>query len=201
LKKRRTKRNRREEILAATEKLLRSRGLSGVTTRLIAKTVGCSEGAIYVHFKNRVDLLLAVLERSLPQMLEPLRALDAEGRTGTPRANLEKAAQGIFSFHKRVTPMIAGLFAEPELLLAYRKSLATGAKGPHRAIGRLADYVRSQQDAGRIDTSVDATMAATLLMSASFFRAFSEDFFGQAIHPGSDEFLRQVVAAITPRKG
>lgn len=198
LKKARRKVNRREDILAAAGMLLRTRGLSGVTTRLIARTVGCSEGAIYVHFNSRVDLLIAVLDGSLPEMLEPLRALGAAGGRGTPRGNLQRAAQGMFAFHQKVTPMVAGLFAEPELLRAYRKSLARGSKGPHRAIGHLAAYIRSEQAAGRIDTAVDAITAATLLMSASFFRAFTEHFFGQPVHPDADRFFKQVAAAIAP---
>ncbi|HXH49173.1 MAG TPA: TetR/AcrR family transcriptional regulator, partial [Terriglobia bacterium] len=168
--------NRRDQILSATEKILRSRGLSGATTRQIAKTVGCSEGALYVHFKGRVELLLAVLEESLPDMLEPLHALaDAVGKR-TPQKNLEEALDGIFLFHRRVTPMIAGLFAEPELLARYRKSLARSSKGPRRAISNLAEYIRREQGLGRIPSDVDADLAATLLMSASFFRAFTERF-------------------------
>jgi AcrR family transcriptional regulator len=186
--------NRKDEILAATEKLLRSRGLSGTTTRQIAETVGCSEGAIYVHFGGRVELFLAVLERSLPEMLKPLHALrDAVGLE-TPEHNLEIAVRGIFAFHRRVTPMLSSLFAEPELLEAYRKSLARGAKGPQRAIGNVAEYIRAEQAAGRVAKSVDAEMAATLLMSASFFRAFSDRFFGPP--GGGEEFFHQLIATV-----
>lgn len=60
--------NRCSEILRATEKLIQSRGLSGVTTRQISHEVGCSEGALYVHFKGRLELLLAMLEKSLPDL-------------------------------------------------------------------------------------------------------------------------------------
>src|SRR5260370_15389755 len=110
------KTSRRDQILSATEKLMRSRVLSGVTTRQIAEAAGCSEGAIYVHFKGRVELFIAVLEESLPDMLEPLRALKASIGKATPQQNLESAVQGIFAFQQRVTPMLAGLFSEPELL-------------------------------------------------------------------------------------
>jgi AcrR family transcriptional regulator len=189
--------NRRDQILSATEKILRSRGLSGATTRQIAETVGCSEGALYVHFKGRVELLLAVLEESLPDMLEPVHALADSVGKATPNKNLEKALEGIFLFHQRVTPLIAGLFAEPELLDRYRKSLARSAKGPGRAISNLAEYIRQEQDLGRIPSQVDAHLAATLLMSASFFRAFTEQFFGKPARPPERGFFRQVIASLT----
>ena len=49
--------NRRSEILQAAEMLMRSRGLTGVTTREISQKVGCSEGALYFHFKGRLEII------------------------------------------------------------------------------------------------------------------------------------------------
>jgi AcrR family transcriptional regulator len=187
--------NRRDHILSAAEKLIRTRGLS-VTTRQIAEAAGCSEGALYVHFKGRVELLIAVLQESLPDMLKPLHALrDAVGKD-TPQHNLETAARGIFMFHHRVIPMTAGLFADPGMLDSYRKVLGQGAKGPHRAIANLAGYIRSEQSLNRIAATVDANMAATLLMSASFFRAFTERFFDKSVDPPADAFFKELVASV-----
>src|SRR5215468_9344273 len=118
------KRNRRSDILRAAEKLIESRGLSGVTTRQISEVVGCSEGALYVHFKGRLELLLAMLEASLPDMLGPLQTLQSRVGLGSPQANLRDALRGVFKFHRRVTPRVAALFADPELHAAFRASLA-----------------------------------------------------------------------------
>src|SRR5215831_10109291 len=123
--------NRRSDILRAAEKLMHSRGLSGVTTRQISQEVGCSEGALYVHFKGRLELLLAMLEESLPDMLGPLQTLRASVGRGSPHTNLLRALSGIFKFHQHVVPASAGLFAEPKLLTAYRNSLNRQGKGPH----------------------------------------------------------------------
>src|SRR5262244_2945472 len=112
--KRTGKINRRSDILRAAEMLMRSHGLSGVTTRQISKEVGCSEGALYVHFKGRLELLLAMLEESLPDMLGPLRKLKESVGRSSPQENLVEALDGIFKFHERVVPGTAGLFAEPE---------------------------------------------------------------------------------------
>ena len=122
--------SRRPEIIAATEALIRTRGLASTTTRAIAEQAGCSEAALYVHFENRLQLLLAVLEESLPDMLIPLRALEQSIGKSTPQQNLGKALRAIYTFHERVIPMLCGLFADPELLIAYRKSLAGQNKGP-----------------------------------------------------------------------
>jgi len=192
------KRNRRADILRAAEKLMHSRGLSGVTTRQISREVGCSEGALYVHFNGRVELLLAMLEESLPNMLGPLQSLRESVGHGSAHKNLVQALAGIFKFHQRIVSETAGLFAEPELLAAYRSALQRQGKGPHLSMKVLEDYIRSEQQLSRIASHVDARLAATLMMSSSFFRAFVERFFGKPIEPAWNAFAGQLVATVVP---
>ena len=111
-----------------------SRGLSGITTRQISEEAGCSEDALYVHFKGRLELLLAMLEDSLPEMLGPLRTLQRRVGHGSPQANLATALRGIFRFHQWATPRVAGLFADPALHAAFRSSLVRQNKTPHLSI-------------------------------------------------------------------
>jgi AcrR family transcriptional regulator len=191
--------NRRSEILRAAEKLMQTRGLTGVTTREISQEVGCSEGALYFHFKGRLELLLAMLEEGLPEMLGPLQALRQSVGRGSPMDNLTTALVGIFKFHQRIVPRTAGLFAEPELLAAYSKSLARQGKGPHLSMAALAEYITAEQELGRIDSSVEPGLAAYLLMSSSFFRAFMENFSGKAMRPPWNHFARRLVAAVAPQ--
>lgn len=196
--KRSGKPNRRADILRAAEKLMHSRGLSGVTTRRISREVGCSEGALYVHFNGRLELLLAMLEESLPDMLGPLQALRESVGHGSPHENLVQALAGIFKFHQRIVSETAGLFAEPALLAAYRNSLGRQGKGPHLSMKVLEDYIRAEQRFRRIASHVDAKFAATLMMSSSFFRAFIERFFGKPIQPAWSGFAEQLVATVVP---
>ena len=192
--------NRRSDILRAAEKLMQSRGLSGVTTRRISHEVGCSEGALYVHFKGRLELLLAMLDESLPDMLGPLRELKESVGRSSPQENLLKALGGIFKFHQRVVPGSAGLFAEPELLDAYRDSLKRQGKGPHLSMKVLEEYIRAEQGLERIASRVDAKLAACLLMAASFFRAFLQHFLGKSMQPAWDEFAEQLVTTVAPKR-
>src|SRR5215469_10833458 len=193
--------NRRSEILRAAETLMKSQGLSGVTTRQISHEVGCSEGALYVHFKGRLELLLAMLEEGLPDMLGPLKELRESVGRRSPRENLIAVLGGIFKFHQRVVPASAGLFAEPELLAAYRNSLNRQGKGPHLSMSVLEEYIRSEQKLGRIHLGVDSKLAAYLMISASFFRAFVEHFFDTSVQPSWSKFAEQLVATITPEQG
>ena len=170
--------SRKDKMIAVTEVLLRERGLGGVTTRAIAEAVPCSEGAIYVHFSDRLALLLAVLEQSLPAMLLPLHALKKKVGKGEPGQNLTIALTGLLRFHDRVAPMLCSLMAEPELLKRFRQSLESADKGPHRGVATLTHYIEQEQRLGRIKAQVDAKTAASVLMANSFFHAFTAHLLG-----------------------
>ena len=171
--------NRKLQIVAATEKLLREQGLAATTTRAIAEAVPCSEGAIYVHFPNRLQLILTVFEEALPEMLVPLHALSEKVGTSTPRANLLQAFRGLQAFHERVTPMLCSLFAEADLLAGFRESLSSTNKGPHGGVSRIARYLQAEQEAGRISAAIDPDTAAATLMATSFFHAFTRALLGK----------------------
>src|SRR5215472_1942580 len=53
---------RREQILAAAEHLLASKGWAGTTFADICKEAGISNGVLTYHFKDKDEILLAVLE-------------------------------------------------------------------------------------------------------------------------------------------
>jgi hypothetical protein len=113
----------------------------------------------------------------------PTRAHYKSVGRGSPMDNLTTALVGIFKFHQRIVPRTAGLFAEPELLAVYSKSLARQGKGPHLSMAALVEYITAEQELGHIDSSVEPGLAAYLLMSSSFFRAFMENFSGKAMRP------------------
>jgi hypothetical protein len=139
-----------------------------------------------------------MLDESLPEMLGPLRILQQRVGRGSPQANLAVALRGIFKFHQRATPLVSGLFADPALHSAYRASLARQRKGPHLSLKVLKDYIAAEQGLARIDRGVNANLAAYLLMSSSFFRAFSEGFFGRPMKPSWSSLVKQLIAAIAP---
>jgi AcrR family transcriptional regulator len=193
------KANRSKEMLRAAEKLMLAQGLTGVTTRRLSQEIGCSEGALYVHFESRLGLLLAMLEEILPDMVEPLESLTASIGQNSVEANLVSAVTGIYAFQSRAAPLFAGLFAEPDLLTAFRKSLLSQRKGPHLSIGALADYIRGEQHLRRIDADIDADVSASVLLSACFFRAFTERFFAKPIQPPWKQYAPLLVACALQR--
>jgi AcrR family transcriptional regulator len=71
---RKTKAERRQEIIEATLVLIGKYGLFGVSVARIAHAVGLSKSALYRHFKNREEVIIAAIdvmaERSRGQVLQ-----------------------------------------------------------------------------------------------------------------------------------
>ena len=172
--------NRRARIVAVAEQLLREGGLAGVTTRAIAEKVPCSEGAIYVHFGDRLELILTVLEESLPEMLIPLHGLKERVGKGTPGQNLVSALNGLVRFHQRVVVMLCSLMGETELRERFRSSLHATRRGPDRGVATIAGYMEAEKALGRIGDQVNAKVAARTLMASSFFHVFTEELLGDS---------------------
>jgi len=61
--------DRKEHIVSETYALILEYGLSGTTTARIAARVGVTEAALYRHFKNRREILLAVFEQVASRFL------------------------------------------------------------------------------------------------------------------------------------
>src|SRR6516162_6814785 len=55
---------RREDILVAARRLLEERGFHGLRLEDIADAAGVSRQAIYMHYKSKTGLLLAVVDRA-----------------------------------------------------------------------------------------------------------------------------------------
>jgi AcrR family transcriptional regulator len=68
----------RGAILQAARQLLIEQGYRGLSMREIAEAVGVSKAALYYHFKDKEELLLAILDSYLDGMDEMLSALVAQ---------------------------------------------------------------------------------------------------------------------------
>jgi AcrR family transcriptional regulator len=188
--------HKRQQILDAAERVLRSKGLARTTTREIAREVGCAEGTLYVHFDDRIALFLALLEQNLPGFLEPLQALEQQVVRGSVRANLEAVLHGALEFQNRMLPMIASLFAEPELLAAHGDVLRRRNMGPHRSLAAVEDYIRAEREIGRVARHCEPRAAAFMLLGACFYRTFVDHLMGDSYAPPRHRFVKDVVNSL-----
>ncbi len=166
----------RERILRAAERVLATKGPAGATTREIAREAGCADGTLYVHFGDRSELFLALMEERLPVVVEPLRRLPSRVGRRTVRTNLREVAEAALRFHHEMLPMFAGLLAEPALLEAYRCGLCARNGGPHRGLQAISGYLEAEQRIGRIAPAADTEAVAAMLLFSCFGYEFSQQF-------------------------
>lgn len=66
---------RKNEILDAAERLFRSKGFDNTSTGDILSEVGIARGTLYYHFQSKEEILDAVIERMIRQMLAGAKGL------------------------------------------------------------------------------------------------------------------------------
>jgi len=166
----------RDVILDAAANVLRTRGLANATTKEIARTAGFSEATLYKHFQDKLGLMVAVLHERGPQFIPMLQTLTQRAGAGAVRDTLTELAAAAIVFYRDGFPMFASVFSDPAILSAHRDQLRAQNLGPHRAVDGLVEYLRAEQDLGRISAGADLEAIAALLLGACFQHAFLSHF-------------------------
>ncbi|HEY9481433.1 MAG TPA: TetR/AcrR family transcriptional regulator [Micromonosporaceae bacterium] len=158
----------REAIVAATLQLLREQGVARFTTREVAARAQVSEASIFYHYGDRAGLLQAVFAEGL----RPLEALNNRGfDTVEPGDVLDTVARAIEHFLDQTLPVIMAAQADVELRDALAAYMTEHDLGPHRGVRAVADFLATEQRAGRVGEDVDVEAAALMLVSTCFLRS------------------------------
>lgn len=81
-RKEREKERRRKAILKAAEKVFFSKGVEQATMDEVAAAAELSKGTLYLYFKNKVDLLHAVISKALDILYAKFETAAKEGKKG-----------------------------------------------------------------------------------------------------------------------
>lgn len=194
---------RKDRLIVATERLLCSRGLARVTTRDIAQEAKVAEGALYHHFDDKAELIMAVMLHSVGDFRAIVESLSLRVGRDTVRENLERVAISAYDFHYRIAPMICSLLADQELLARVRDIMTKRCIGPAKAASMLADYLRAEQRIGRIGAGADVETTAEVLLAATWSRASFARFFAVGArrakaHAHMREAVHALIAGVAP---
>lgn len=152
---------RKNQIVEATLKLVARCGVQGTTLHRIAKEVGVTHPALYAHFENRREILIAALDVLFDRILEGHKVFTQENALERLRAltlhhtKLVSSASDSF-----VAPLFEFLAASPEEGL--REELAAREQVLNQD---LADIIREGQQQGTIRADVDPEVTAWLITS------------------------------------
>lgn len=149
--------DRRRQITEAALGVVARHGVHGTTTARVAEAVGLSQAAIYKHFRNRSELLLAALDHLYDQIEEMLFQSSPElmmpDRLRTMSAlhsNIISSGQGSF-----VSPLFEFLAAPPEDGLRE----AQGAR-QLQVVEKLGRMIEEAKADGSIPAGVDSEQVA-----------------------------------------
>jgi AcrR family transcriptional regulator len=193
----------REQIVQAARDLIAARGLANTTTRAIAARAGCAEGSIYRHFPDKRALLMECVKTRFPEYFQLVASFPERVGTATVKGNLEEIAVGAMRFFRGVVPLLAGVVAERDLLLAQRRHFLETNTGPLRMLDALTRYLDGERRIRRIAATASPRHAARLLMGGCFAHAFLLELMGERAAVGTEEryareVVRTVMEGITP---
>src|SRR5260370_16400599 len=112
----------RQEILEATERLIKLKGLSRVTTKDIARESGLSEGALYRHFEHKEEVFFAIIAQHLPTLLGSFET-HLPG-TADVQTNLKAITLAAMDYFGKLIPMSASFLADTWFLPQSRKTMS-----------------------------------------------------------------------------
>jgi AcrR family transcriptional regulator len=153
----------REQLFAATERIVARDGAAGVTSRAITDEAGCAKGVLHNHFDGLDGFLTEFATDRVHQTMGLVAQLPDSAGHGTVADNLTATALTVFG--SGVTAVAALIMARPALMT--RMSDVFQADGPLGTVETVfAFYLRAEQSLGRIpaDTDVD-TLAFSLVGS------------------------------------
>ncbi|HXV95413.1 MAG TPA: TetR/AcrR family transcriptional regulator [Gaiellaceae bacterium] len=184
----------RRRIIEAADALIREHGLAGATTREIARAAGCAEGSIYVHFEDKIDLVIAVVverEPTFPELLE----LPARAGVGTVEANLVPWVEELVGLIRDNQPIFFALISDRNVFERFKARVRERQTGLVAVFKAAADYVRAEQERGRVDARAEPDVVATILIGAARDHTFTRALAGIAT-PSADGFAQELVRTV-----
>lgn len=186
----------RAQILKAARRTLETKGLLGASTREIAREAGVADGTLYVHFADRIELFLALLQEYLPPFVEPLRRLERLAGQRTVRANLIDVVEGALYWFEKLLPLFASLAADPSLQAAFRERLKERDEGPHLSVAALEDYLTAEQKLGRVHPEANPRASAVLLFGACQYWVSIVQGLGNDLGFTRSDFVKDIVQSL-----
>lgn len=160
--RRATKEETRDALIASGMALFAKRGLDGPSLDDICAHAGLTRGAFYVHFADRDDFLLAVMDRVGVQIIDEMLSKGSGGFAAAVERFVAASASG------RYPLMPEGGIRPYQLLDACARSPVLRDRYVSlvkMSIARVSELVKEGQDLGMLRKDIDSANAATLALA------------------------------------
>lgn len=136
-RKGREKEHRREEILNAAQKVFFEKGLQATTMDEIAEAAELSKGTLYLYYKSKEDLYLAVMVRGMETMREMFaQAADSVHPTVEQIRAIGEAYYDFFKRQRHYFRML-NFFQHPEFHKQVSKEMSAACSTEQQKIWKL----------------------------------------------------------------
>jgi AcrR family transcriptional regulator len=155
----------RQQLFEAAERVLMSKGPSGLTGRAITKEAGCATGLLYKHFADLDTFLAALFLDRAGRASAGMARLPSRAGSGDVVDNLMDAIETLFAGNLLA---LAGLaMARPSIISHLGEALADGTLEMDASERAFAAYLRAEQDHGRIRADADVESIALALVGTA----------------------------------
>ncbi len=181
----------REQLFAATERILARDGAAGVTSRAITDEAGCAKGVLHNHFNGLDGFLAEFAVDRVRQVTGLVAGLPRLAGQETVVGNVSTAAATVFG--SGVSMAAALIMARPALMTQMSGIFETD--GPLGAVEAVfASYLRAEQSLGRLPADADTdTLAFSLVGSVHHL------FFTRRGAPLDPEQVQKIVTTLLGR--
>jgi AcrR family transcriptional regulator len=164
----------RRHLIAVTQRLLAAHGLTGLTTRGIAREAQVSDGVLYNHFTDKDDLVVAALAERMAELGSRLGPACPRPGEQDLRTGLETLVRLSSDFHTGALPLIGGLITRPDLVHELLTRFHVGDSTPQQLWRQACDYLAAEQVLGTVSADVDPQTVVEIIFGASQLHVFAD---------------------------
>jgi AcrR family transcriptional regulator len=185
-----------ERILRAATALFRERGYHGTSMRTLARGLRMEAASLYYHFPSKQEILFAILDRTLDDLLAGLDRAVAAADGHRERLRAAVRVHVLFHAHRRHEAFLSHSELRSLTLANLRRVLAKRDQYEHVLRGLLTAGVR----AGVFDVpDVKLAAMAVLTMCTGVATWFSE---GGRLAPAAiaDRYVEMILRSVSRRE-
>ena len=156
----------RDHLIAAAARLIGRRHSAVLTVREIAQEAKVADGVLYNHFANKEELIVQAVHAHVATLVgRTVGDLPEAAGQGDVEENLRAYLNRGLELLTAILPIFAGLLSQPRMLARFGEMSVNTEHGmPLRVV--LRDYLRAEQELGRVAATVNAEAAATMIIGA-----------------------------------
>ena len=154
---------RQQEIINVSLALITESGIQSLTIKNLAKRIGFAESAIYRHYENKIQILLAILDffkRNIEQLFS-----NQLNSNENAIIRIEKLFVTHFRKFTNTPSLVAVIFAEE--IFRNEKELSTKvAEIMNLNIASLTTIIKDGQQKGEIRNDIEASHLAIMILGS-----------------------------------